>query len=80
MLSPSPVVSRALTSVLDELRTDAARAWIALPKKPRRNSHFAVVFCLVLRLEVFLAVSRESQCSSPGVEVCTPPGFSSCLS
>ncbi|MBE3049529.1 hypothetical protein IMZ48_44930 [Candidatus Bathyarchaeota archaeon] len=42
-----------------------------MPKRPRKNTPFAILFCLILRIELFLADSREAQCSSPGVEVCT---------
>ncbi|PTB74025.1 glycosyltransferase family 90 protein [Trichoderma longibrachiatum ATCC 18648] len=39
-----------------------------LPKRPRRWSVPALVFIIVLRLEVFHLVNKQQQCATPGLE------------
>lgn len=65
-----PGPCRCTNQVLDEPWSEAGRVQVVSPKKPRSNVNLIVSFCLLLRLEVFLAVSREAQCSSSGIEVC----------
>ncbi|PKS12726.1 hypothetical protein jhhlp_000934 [Lomentospora prolificans] len=45
-----------------------AQKHVPLPKRPRPRSQTIVSFLLFVRLEVFLAESRKTQCSIPGVE------------
>lgn len=70
MLTFSGLPGACAEPVLDEPWSEAAQVQVAAPKRPRNNASMIISFCLLLRLEVFLAVSREAQCSSPGIEVC----------
>lgn len=70
MLAHSDAPGACTNQALDEPRSEAAQVQVASPKRPRGNANLIISFCLLLRLELFLAVSREAQCSSPGIEVC----------
>ncbi|SPO02157.1 related to capsular associated protein [Cephalotrichum gorgonifer] len=73
-------------ALLDEPRGTAVAAvavatslvWLASglasPARPGSIAHWVISLCLFLRVEIFLAVSRETQCSSPGIEalLCIP--------
>ncbi|KAL2199083.1 glycosyltransferase family 90 protein [Corynascus similis CBS 632.67] len=43
-----------------------------LPKKPRRYFLPVLVLCIIMRLEIFHRVSRDLQCSKPGIEAFLP--------
>ena len=70
MLAHPDAPEACTNRVLDEPWSEAAQVQVASPKRPRSNASMIISFCLLLRLEVFLAVSREAQCSTPGIEVC----------
>lgn len=68
-----PQERRLLTATDDELAPLKVKR-TNLPKKPRRYFLPGLVFCILLRLEIFHRVTLDLQCSKAGIEVnCIPP-------